>query len=426
MLEQKTLPYQKSKNRFFYGYVVLAAATLIMMVMYGTRAAFGVFFKPMLTEFGWTRALTSGALSLSMIIQGSLAVVMGGLNDRLGPRIVLTFCGLLSGIGCLLMSQINTVWQMYLFYGVIIGIGMSGIFVPILSTIARWFIKRRNMMSGIALAGISIGSFIAPPAANWMITTYDWRVSYILIGCIILVIGLLSAQFLKRDPNQTGQMPFGIVEGESQDLYTGDEGLSLKDATGTWQFWMLFLIFICLGFCFFSIMVHIVPHVTDLGISTKSAANILAAMSGSVIIGNIVMGGIADRIGSKQVCIIGLILTAIAVFWLVSIKEVWMFYAFVFIFGVAHGGCIGAESPLVAWLFGMSSHGMLLGIISCGFTVGAAIGPLFTGYIFDSTGSYKLAFITYGIISLFGFIMAILIRPIKENVTLQEARRSDI
>lgn len=412
--------YPKGRNRLFYGYVVLVAATLIMMVMYGTRAAFGVFFKPMLTEFGWTRATTSGALSLSMFMQGCLAVVMGGLNDRLGPRIVLTFCGLLSGVGCLLMSRIDAVWQMYLFYGVIIGVGMSGVFVPVLSTIARWFKKRRNMMTGIALAGISIGSLIAPPAANWMITTYDWRVAYILMGCIILFIGVLTAQFLKRDPAQVGQAAYGAVEMERQDHNAGGEGLSLRDATNTWQFWMLFLIFLSLGFSFFSIMVHIVPHVTDLGISTESAANILAAMGGAVIIGNIVMGALADRIGSKQVCIIGLILTAISVICLVSIKDVWMFYAFVFVFGVAHGGCIGAESPLVAWLFGMSSHGLLLGMISFGFTVGAAIGPLFTGYIFDSTGSYKLAFITYAAISLLGFILTMLIEPIKKNVLLHD------
>jgi OFA family oxalate/formate antiporter-like MFS transporter len=284
---------------FFYGYIVVVATLCIMVVMYGTRSAFGVFFKPMLTEFGWTRALTSGALSLSMVIQGSLAIIMGGLNDRFGPRIVLTLCGILLGLGCLLMSRISTVWQIYLFYGVIIGVGMSGVFVPLLSTVARWFIKRRNVMTGIAVAGIGIGSLIAPPAANWLISAYDWRVSYIIIGCLVLVVGVLAAQFLRRDPTRVGQVPYSGDELAGEGLKAGDEGFSFREAAYTTQFWMIFCLFVCSGFSYFSIMVHIVPHVTDLGISAASAANILAAMGAASVIGNVILGGAGDRIGNK-------------------------------------------------------------------------------------------------------------------------------
>jgi sugar phosphate permease len=182
-----------AQRGFFYGSIVIVASFCIFVVMYGTRFVFGIFFKPMLTEFGWTRALISGALSLSMVVQGLLAIVMGGLNDRLGPRIVLTLCGFLLGLGCLLMSQISTLWQIYLFYGLIIGVGMSGVLVPLLSTIARWFIKKRNIMTGIALTGIGLGSLIAPPVAHWLISVYDWRVSYSILGCLVLAVGVLAA-----------------------------------------------------------------------------------------------------------------------------------------------------------------------------------------------------------------------------------------
>jgi MFS family permease len=415
MLNQKIQRFPETTRRFFYGYIVVVASFCIFAVMYGTRFAFGVFFKPMLTEFGWTRALTSGALSLSMVVQGLLAIVMGGLNDRLGPRVVLTFCGFLLGVGCLLMSQISTLWQLYLFYGVLIGVGMSGVLVPLLSTVARWFIKRRNVMTGIALTGIGLGSLIAPPLANRFISVYDWRVSYILLGCLVLAVGVLSAQLLKRDPTRAGQVPDGGDEAGEEMLQGRNEGFSLREAVHTRQFWMVFGIFICLGFSYFSIVVHIVPHITDLGISASKGANILAALGGAGIVGNVV-GGAADRIGNKQVCVIGLMLASATLFWLVSITEVWMFYLFVGVFGIGYGVCFTSESPLVAWLFGVSSHGLLLGIISFGFTIGAAIGPLLTGYIFDVTGSYQTAFLTFAVLSVVGLILMVLIRPIGSTI----------
>ena len=176
----------------FYGYIVVALAFIIMSVMYITRSAFGVFFKPMLVELDWTRAAISGSVSLSLIVQGSLAIVMGGLNDRLGPRLVLTLCNLLLVAGLMLMSQIYTLWHIYVFYGLMIGVGMSGCLGPLLSTVARWFVKWRNIMSGIVVAGIGVGSLIAPPIANYLITVYNWRLAYIILGVAILVIAVIT------------------------------------------------------------------------------------------------------------------------------------------------------------------------------------------------------------------------------------------
>ncbi|MBW1802602.1 MAG: MFS transporter [Deltaproteobacteria bacterium] len=401
MPEQKVQTPVEVDTVFFYGYVIVLAALCIMTVVYGIRASFG--------------ALISGALSLSMLVQGCLAVVMGGLNDRFGPRLVLTFCSVFFGAGCLLMSRIGSVWHIYLFYGVIVGIGMSGFLVPLLSTIARWFTKRRNVMSGMVFAGLGIGSLIAPPVANWLIFAYNWRTSYLALGAIALLVGVISAQFFKRDPAEMGLAPYGRVEAKEA---SGDNaGLSFKEAVHTGQFWMLYAIYVCQGFCFFSVMVHLVPHVTDMGISATRAANILAALGGSGIIGNIVLGGAGDRIGNKYVCVIGITLMTATMFWLLSINDAWVFYLFVTIFGIANGGCLTSESPIVAWLFGVRSHGVLLGMISFGFTVGAAIGPLLTGYIFDLTGSYQSAFIIIGVICFISLILITFLRPIHSRAS---------
>ena len=180
------------------------AAFFIMVAMFGTYYGFGVFFKPVLTDFGWTRAMTSGAFSLSMIMYGLLGIVMGGLTDRFGPRLVMTLCGFLLGLGYLLMSQISSVWQLYIYYGVIIGIGISGGYVPQVSTVARWFVKRRGLAVSITLAGFCLGGIIWPPSAQWLITIYGWRQCFTILGILSLLVIIPLSQFAKHSPQEIG------------------------------------------------------------------------------------------------------------------------------------------------------------------------------------------------------------------------------
>ena len=400
---------------FFYGYFVVAAVCLVMVVVYGVHYAFGVFFKPVLTDLGWTRAMTSGAFSLSWFVHGLLGIVMGGLNDKLGPRIVLTICGFLFGLGYVLMSQVGAVWQLYLFYGVIIGTGLGGVFVPLTSTIARWFVARRSMMTGIAAAGIGIGTLVAPLAANWLISAYDWRLSYIILGIVVFVVVVSAAQFLKRDPARVGRRPYGENSGERESK-SATEGLSLKEAVYTRQFWLAFIMFFCFGFGLYAIVVHIAPHATDLGISTTVAASILAAVGAASIVGKVVFGYVADRIGNRQVYVIGFILLSASLFWLVPATEVWGLYLFAVVFGLAYGGLSSSQPPLVAWLFGIRSHGLIYGVSSNGFTLGGAIGPFLVGYIFDVTASYQSAFWVCAAIAIIGLILTLVLRPIRSEI----------
>ena len=413
MANQEVRQSPDAEPRFFYGYTVVVAALCIMVVIWGTYFAFGVFFKPVLTEFDWTRAVTSGAFSLAMVVQGLIGIAMGGLTDRLGPRIVMTLCGILLGLGYLLMSQIGTVWQLYLFYGVIIGIGMSGSFVPLASTVARWFVARRGMVTGIVVAGIGIGTLIGPPVASWLISTYDWRTSYIIMGSLVLVFIVLVAQLLRRDPAQMGQMPYGGKEGGEEGLKLATEGFSLKEAVYTRQFWLVFAVIFCFGFSVYTIVVHIVPHATELGISIASAATILAASGGLDIVGRVVLGSAGDRIGNRQVFIISFILLSVALFWVVPAKEIWMLYLFAAVVGFAHGGMGATEAPLVAGLFGLSSLGLIMGVVALGFTIGAGVGPFMAGYIFDVTGSYQLAFLVCAAIGIVGLVLTALLRPVR-------------
>jgi MFS family permease len=405
-----------ARPRFFYGYIVVGAALLIMAIVYGAYNSFGVFLGPLLTDFNRNRATISGALSLSWIMQGVFSIIMGRLTDRFGPRLVLTICGFLIGLGYLLMSQIGAVWQLYLFYGVIIGSGMGGSWVPIVSTIARWFVKRRNLMTGIVLTGVSIGTLVAPPVASRLISAYDWRTSYLVLGTVVLVAVVLVAQLLRRDPTRVKQRPYGESEAEKQELGSEIHAFSLREAIHTRQFWLASGMFLCFGFSVYTIMTHIVLDATGLGMSPTSAADILATIGGLSLAGRIALGSAADRFGNRQVFIIGFILMAAALFWLVLNKDVWGLYLFAAVFGFGFGGCATSESPLVAGLFGLSSHGLILGVMTLlGFTLGAAIGPFIAGHIFDMTSSYQLAFIAAGAVSVAGLILTVLLSPTKKS-----------
>jgi MFS family permease len=403
-----------AKPRLFYGYTVVVAIFFIFVLMWGIVSTFGIFFKPMLTDLGWTRAVTSGAFSVFWIIQGLLAIVMGRVNDRLGSRIVISVCGFILGLGFLLMSQTSALWQLYLFYGVIIGTAMGGSFVPPTSTIARWFVKRRNTMTGIALAGISVGGLIAPPLANWLISIYGWRVSYIILGGLALVAVILVAQLLRRDPAQMGLTPYGESEEETE-LKGSTRAFSLSEATSTRQFWLVLSMYFCLGFSMFTILVHIAPHATDLRLSATTAANILATAGGVGAIGRLALGWAADRIGNRQVFILGFALMAAALFWLIPVTETWALYLFAAVFGFAAAGCAVSESPLVAKLFGLRSHGLILGVINIGFCIGAAAGPFLAGYIFDVTSSYSVAFLVCAAVSVVGLILSAILTPTKTS-----------
>jgi MFS family permease len=394
----------------FYGYVVATAACVSMVLIFSVHYAFGVFFKPLSEEFGWTRAMTAGAFSLVWIPQGLLAFVMGGLNDRLGPRLVLRIGGVLIGAGWLLTSQISAIWQLYLFYGIIVGAGLGAIFVPLTSTTARWFVARRGLMTGIVTSGVGIGTFVGPPVATWLIGVYNWRTSYVILGTIVLVGTVVAAQFLRRDPAEMGLRPYGATDSaHGRAGPPAAAGLTIGDAIATRQFWIVCAAFFCYGFSLSAILLHLAPYASDLGYSAATAATLLSVLGGSSVAGKIVLGSLADWIGNKQVYVISFALMAAALFWLVPVRALWALYLFAAAFGCAYGGLATAHSSLVAWLFGMTQHGAIFGLSFNGWTIGCAIGPIVAGFIFDAAHSYQSAFVLCGVAAIAGLLLTTLL-----------------
>ena len=401
------------ESSFFYGYVVVGASLMTMSIMWAGYNAFGVFFKPLLNEFGWTRATTAGAFSLASMMNALLTIAMGELTDRFGPRIVMTCSGLLLGLGFVLMSQIQSASHLYLFYGILVGAGMSGAFVPLLSTVARWFLKRRGLMTGIVAAGSGMGALTGPPVAIRLVSIYGWRVSYAILGSVVLLGVVLLAQLIKKGPAQVGQVAVGENQIGQQGSPPRAEGLSLKETLHSPRFWVFFPTGFCYGYCVFAIMVHMVPHAIELNISAIRAANILATIGGLSILGKVLLGRAGDIIGSRYILMLGFILMGAALIWLVPAKTAWMLFSSAGFFGFAFGGIAVSHSPLIAELFGLRSHGLIFGVLNISVMIGAATGPLLTGYLFDVTNSYQTAFLLCATISFIGIILAAFLRIMK-------------
>ena len=404
-----------TEYKFFYGYYVVAASFVIMVVIWAAYYSYGVFFKPLIAEFGWTRATTSGAFSLAAIINGLFAIVMGRLTDKTGPRIVMSICAVVLCLGFAMMSQIQNIWQLYLFHGIIIGIGMGGSFVPLMTTVVRWFVDKRNLMTGVITAGVGIGILIGPPAAQQLIALYGWRSSYLVIAVIVLFAVLLPARLIRRDPSELGICAYGEDSPDLQRVAgSSSSSLSFQDAIRLQRFWLVYVLFFCLGFCAFAIIVHITPHAIDLGTSPAVAANFLATLGALSVMGRIVMGRLADILGSKRGFAIGLLLMSIALGGLITSKTLWIIFSLAGLFGLAYGTCVATQAPMVAELFGLESHGTILGFLSFGFVTGGALGPWLAGTIFDTAGSYQFAFAMCAAVSITGLILTRFLKTEKD------------
>jgi MFS family permease len=414
MNDKNVKPSPVVKPGFYYGYIVVIAGFVITMVSVGTYYSVGVFFKPMLNDFGWSRAVTSGPISFSMIANGLLVILMGRITDKFGPRLVGIICALLGGTGYLMMSQITEVWQLYLYYGLFIGAGTT-IFIPLLSTVARWFVKRRTVMTGIVVTGGGIGGLYMPLVMNWLISTYNWRTALIIMGAAVLTIIFTASLFLRRHISGEYQLPDKLAESGRQP----SQGFSLKESVRTRQFWLMVVSFFCFGFCLNTVMIHLVPHITDVQISSAFAAGILSTLNGMSIVGNVLLGIVADKIGNKRLFIGTFILEGVLLFWMLVINQIWMFFAFAALFGLAIGGAIPQESPLVARVFGIHSHGVNLSVISLGHSLGGAAGGLLAGYIFDLSGNYQLVFLVCVLACIIGMLATLIIQPVMERKVSQ-------
>ncbi len=374
---------------------VVLGASLTQYTIIGLFVSSGLFFGSFAEEFGWSRAVLSGASALTVIVMGLLAVVAGQLNDRFGPRPVLAVTGLAYGVGYALMSQMTAAWQLFVIYGLFLGLGSASHDVVTLSTVARWFQARRGIMTAVIKVGTAVGQVTVPPVVALLVAGLGWRSAVLVLGITAAVL-LLGAALMMRAP-QAPQSP------KAQDIPLS--GASFAQARRSRVFWTLCAV----QFLFFptlmTLPLHLPAHGGDLGMTATRAALVISVMGGASILGRLAVGAAIDRIGGRLSYLLCLTVLIVALAPMTVVTGHGALFACVGVYGVAHGALFVVVSPSVAEYFGMRAHGAIFGaVLLCG-TVGAAVGPILAGIVFDRTGAYTMAFVTLLVMNAAAFAL---------------------
>jgi MFS family permease len=398
---------EDNESRFYYGWMVAIASSLVTFICYSIRYSFGIFSVSLSEEFekfGWTDTLICGAFLFSMIVGGLSGIVLGRLIDRYGPKITFGVSGFLVGLGMVLSSQVNALWQFYIFFGLLLGVGMGVSFAPPMAITSKWFVKRRGLALGIVALGIGIGTVVMPPVITYFISAYGWRSAYLIVGFIAWIILISSAFMLKSSPIKNDASSYD-KNGKSGNL---NEEWDVLEAAKTKSFWLVLLSYAFWNLCLQMIMVQIVPYAEQgIGTSPMVAAVALSLIGASSIFGRIAIGFASDRIGTKRVWLFCLVFQAVAMFWLTETKNVWMLYVFASVFGFAYGGIVPLIPAIDAEFFGTRNLGAIMGFVGLGSTISGAFGPFLGAYIFDLTGSYYLAFLLGALATVAATILAV-------------------
>lgn len=401
--------------RFDYGWVVLSACLIIGIVSFGTQYSFGVFFKSLEAEFGWSRASTSAIFSVFMLLTPVFGISGGWLLDRCGPRMVVAVTGVFTGLGLLLTSMVSTPWHVFLTYSLLIAMGTGPHFPVLMSTVSRWFIRRRGLALGIVTASVGIGMTVMSPVAAYLIAGYGWRVSYLAMSGIAFLSIIPLAFLIKRAPAEIAAR-HQHLKSESVPGVVSSQDYTLRQALRHRNLWLImFMWFFCAGVLGL-IATHIISHAIDIGITPTSAALIMSIMGGMSIAGKLVMGRASDNIGRKRVLIISGAIMALGMSWLMFASSLWMLYLFAVIYGFAYGGYASPSTALIGDTFGIRNLGLIMAVIDAGWGTGSAVGPALAGYLFDISGKYVTAFIAGLIGAFFSMLLALFLKPPKPRV----------
>ena len=394
------------KPRFFYGWVLVGLTVIGMILVYGTRHSFSVFFPPILEEFGWSRGSTAFMLSLNILVYGLTAPVVGTLCDRWKPHRLILIGATVLGVataGCAFASEL---WHFYLLFGFVMPVGSSFSCWPMLGpTLTNWFVRRRGMVMGLAQMGGGL-SFTYGMFVEFIISQTGWRHAYFVLAGIIIAVLLPLYFFLFRyRPEEKGLKPYGAgeqwaVAALGTDAAEGrkpvPEGWALRKALRTYQLWFLIASqSLYWGVGAYLVLGHQVKFAEDVGYSSAFAASVFALFGVFTAVGQL-SAGLSDLIGRERTVTLAVILAVGALGALISVRDTsqpWLLYLYAICFGYGAGLCAPTLYAGLADIFHGRNFGILSGLLMTGFGVGGIIGPWLGGFIYDVTGSYTNAFI---------------------------------
>ena len=409
MKDGSTQPIAAERSRigaapFFYGWVLVAIGFVTMAVGVNARTAFSLLFPAMLDEFGWDRGLTAGAFSFGFLVSAVVTPFVGRLMDQRGPRLVIEIGVFAMGIGLLLGSLVREPWQLYLTLGALAGGGVNCLAYTGQSLyLTNWFVRRRGLALSIAFSGVGIGSITILPWFGWLIDTAGWRSACVWLGVLVIVLlGPLNL-LLKRRPEDIGMMPDGIAQGSPLadrsanivDHRWAAVDWTLRRAVRTGRFWWIALAYFCGLFSWYAVQVHQTKYLIEAGFAPSLAAWALGLVSLVAVPGQIAFGHLSDRIGREWVWTIGnfgFVVCCIALIGLQAMPSAALLYLMIVAQGTLGYSLTSVMGAIPAEIFEGRHYGSIFGTVMLAAILGGAAGPWVAGVLYDSTGSYSIAF----------------------------------
>ena len=397
------------------GWFTVAGTFLILLMGFGSAYSFGTFFAPLQDEFGASRAAVSVAFSAAILLLFSVGPLSGTLADRWDPRLLVSGGTALVGLGLIGASVAQELWHVQVAFAVGIGGGVGLAYVPAVGAVQKWFDRRRGLASGIAVSGIGAGTLLVPPLAAVAIAELDWRPALFLVGAVVAIAGG-AVGLLVTSPDKMGR------NGNLQ--ATAPAGIPLASAVRSRPFLLLFIGFLLSSFGQFTPIAHLVPFAEDRGISPTAAATLLSLLGIGSAVGRFVIGSAADRIGRWR----GLSLSFAGVgmsciLWLVA-DEMIVLGIFAVLVGTFWGGSVALAPLVMADYFGTRAVSGIIGVLYAGVGVGALVGPVVAGLVFDLWQSYTVAII-YSIAAPVVGAASVLFAEAPERWRLRSAQASE-
>ena len=410
--------------KIFFGWWTVLAGGLIAFWGYGYRIwGFSALFKPIASELGFSRAVTSTAASIGRLEGGFEAPVTGWLTDKFGPRWIVTAGVFIMGLGLILMYFVNSLWAYLVIWGVILGTGSNiALSIPIEKAVTDWFVKKRGLALGIRWVFTGSAGVLMLPLVAWLIATQGWQMACVVGGVVMLVVGLPLAWFGMKQhrPEYYGLLPDGaIAEEEAETRRMIERGVeyaaeveevefTLRQSMKTAAYWLIIVAHAAHGMLGGAIIIHSIPLLTDMGVDPVKAAA-MAGMTVIVMLPSMFIGGlIADRVkkGYLRFLMAGAyFLQAVGIGLFLLNPTIAMVYVWYTLHWFATGISTPINSILMSRYFGRKGFGSIRGTSSLFMTPVGVIAPIYTGWVFDTTGSYITAFTVFAALLALGAVV---------------------
>ncbi len=418
-----------SRLPFHYAWVVIALTFLTTLTGAGIRSAAGVLIHPLEVDFGWNRALISSAHSINLLMYGVAAPISGRLTDRFGPRLAMLGSMGLLAVGVAGTLVMHTVWQFYVFWGIVSGLGAGGVASVLSAAVAnRWFSARRGLALGILNSASSTGQLIFLPLLMAVIVAAGWRGGLALALLVVLAMLPIIYLWMRNDPEDIGLLPYGaaaagLPAGPGPAAPAADAPLvPIWAAARKATFWYLSgAYFVCGATSAGLIGTHLIPHAIDHGFPEMTAAATVGIMGGMNFVGTLLAGWLSDRIDPRKILVFVFTLRGASLFMLPFVHNQTGLFAFGVIFGLDWFATVPPVMALTADTFGKRSVGSVYGWIFLSHQIGSAVAAIGAGSLRVALGDYQWAFLTGGLLALIGGALALGITPRRRQASDQGA-----